>query len=278
MRDIESIIRERKASAAKLCKHEKKYGDLLCSPCLRGAVISAYIQAVIPEDHRNLNIDNFSGEVKIDGRSVQVLSTDVQLAAKKKVLWYCWKGIEMGESYDFVDWFKKSAMEQRLQDGTNVVIYGESHDVRGGKLKHKQLGKTLLASIIIKEAICLKFLDGHVGDTYEWVDFSLMCKRLMGQAEGERSYNDEIDNWEEADWLVVDSMTFGDKTNNARSFRANVLDRIFVERRDRKLPNILVFQDDIEKCEDPKGEFGPALSDIITSKKTLKICLSERKQ
>jgi hypothetical protein len=278
MRDIESIIRERKASASKLCKHDKKYGDLLCNVCLRGAVISAYIQAVIPEDHRSLTIDDFRGEVVTDGRSVKVLSDEVQQRAKEQVLRYCWRGVELGESYDFVDWFKRSQMERRLQDGTNVVIHGEGVQMQRGRAQHKQLGKTLLASIIIKEAIHLKFRDGHVGDTYEWVDFSLMCKRLMGQAEGERSYNDEIDNWEEADWLVVDSMTFGDKTTNARSFRANVLDRIFVERRDRKLPNILVFQDDLDKCDDPKGEFGPALSDIIHSKKTLKICLSERKK
>ena len=168
-------------------------------------------------------------------------------------------------------------MEQRLNDGISVVIHGESFSLDHGKLHHRQLGKTLLASIIIKEAIRLKFLDGHVGDSYEWADFSYMCKRLMAQAEGERSYEDEIDNWEEADWLVVDSITFNDKTANGRQFRANVLEKVFVERKDKKLPSILVFQDDLNRCDDLKGEYGPALSEIITSRKTMKICLSETK-
>jgi hypothetical protein len=208
-----------------------------------------------------------------------MLADDVVISALKQITDYCWRDIEEGEPYSRFEWGKRSIMDNRMTDGSNVVIYGNPvSKIRGGKLLKKPLGKTMIAAIIMKEAIGRKMYDGHLGDRFEWVGFELMTKRLLEQAKGDRSHDDEIDDWEESDWLVVDGITFNDKSEGGRQFRANVLDKMFVERVEKRRPSILVFQDDIEKCEDLRLEFGSEIAKIITGRKTVRICVNALKE
>jgi hypothetical protein len=246
-----------------------------CAPgCERAALVSAYIETIVPEGFRRLTIEDFSGEVTTaGGKAIRVLRKDVTATAREQIVKYCWKGIEPGEPYHRGEWGQKSIMDQRREEGTNVVIYGNASNVKQGKLHRVPVGKTMIASIVMKEAIHRKFYRGHLADKFEWVQFPTLVKRLLGQAKGEKSYDDEIDDWEEADWLVVDGITFNDKTESARSFRASVLDQLFIERVEKRLPTIFVFQDDIEKCDDYKAEFGVAIANILSSRKTFRICV-----
>jgi hypothetical protein len=244
------------------------------------ATINAYINTTIPEEFQRFTIGDFTGEA-IDGKNkVRLLKDEVVAAAKDVIIQYCWKGIEEGETYKPETWLPRSIMNRRREEGTSIIIYGnpwkKSNEGSRVKTFKKPLGRTLIAAIILKEAIYLRWLPGHLADKYEWVPYNLLCHQLMAQGKGDKNYDGQIMDYEEADWLVVDGITLSDTNSDAaRIFRSNVLDKLFSARADEGLPNVLVFQDDISKCEDIQGEFGITLSGIINGRKTFKVVLSE---
>jgi hypothetical protein len=62
-----------------------------------------------------------------------------------------------------------------------------------------------------------------------------------------------------------------------RGFKASVLEKLFGERVENKLPNILVFQDDVSKFDDLQFDFGPSINSIINSRKTHRVAMLDKK-
>jgi hypothetical protein len=244
------------------------------------ACMEAYIEVNVPEEYHNYNLDDFEGIIE-EGegdrrKKVKVLDEKIVAEARKQLIDFCWKDILKGEEYDKSSWLVRSLLGDRRRDGTSLVIYGPKWvaDRTAHALKRKASGKTMLAAIVLKEVIKLRLLPGHTADSYAWIDYTTLIHRLIAKAQGDNSFNNEIMDYGEVDWLVVDGISIIEKGSDAqKSFRANLLDRVFTERREAGLPNILVFQDNLRQVEDFQEQFGTALNSIVNSQRTKRISL-----
>ena len=151
-------------------------------------------------------------------------------------------------------------MMKRFSNGNNVAIFGVSP---------KPIGRTMLASIIMKEAIRLRATHKTRGQTYDWIDFS----KLFHVIEKDTV---ELSDYKSCDWLVVDNILRMTRSVKQTTLMVDMIDPFFIERFYNKQPTILVFKFDIrDKSMDIEKTFGIGISKILDSKRTLKIPLSE---
>lgn len=241
--------------------------------CRINADIWGNIFSVIPENYTHATIQDFTGFYNKN----KVLDQKSLLLAREKIINYCWSGIEKGIDYSYEDWQPNSIIDQRLNNGTNIIIYGNpwSIDISASKdsFKKKKLGKTLVASIIMKEAIFQRHKPERMIDTYHWVNGILFCNRLMENA-AKDSYAEEIAEMEETDWLVIDSLDYIKNNENGKQFRASVLDKFFSERLNCKKPTIIIFGEDISSNNNLEADFGVMVNSIVNSKNTCHIHLA----
>lgn len=275
MRDIKDIRKQYEiAYANKLCR----LNDItLCEKefctCKHAAEAWAYIDTVIPENFRKMSIMKFDGMSydKIDTLIPQSIATQ----AKDIICNYCF-----GTSYQDIEKScvvkkkrkdailkmlaeKSSKMLDRFKNGNHVVIFGSSTD--------GPIGRTMVASIILKEAIKLRMTSSKMsGHTYGWVDFAILKQAIRDESKDSYDYRF-------SDWLVVDNITDPSFTTLAqRAYFSNLLDPFFIDRFNNKLPTILVFKFDIRLPTIHIEElFGPGLASIVNSSATFKIPLSE---
>ncbi len=124
----------------------------------------------------------------------------------------------------------------------------------------------------------MRWRPGHEGDSYCYEDYGQLTQRLLKQADGEHSYDKQINVYKDCDWLVVDNISARKESDAQKRYRTSVLNSLFGERIEAGLPNILVFQDDISKMvQELEQEFGSFISEIVRSKKTHKIALIDGK-
>lgn len=247
---------------------------------MKMAQVWAYRDAVIPNEYRNFTIDDFTG-VK-NGR--RLLPTSLVQRAREAVTKYCWNGIEEGSEYDAIEWLNKTAMPHRREFGTNLVIYGNPWHTEPGtnglpKTFRLPLGRTMLAAIVLKEAINLRLLSGtgHLSDRYGWINYQALTTMLMEKANGRKDFDDDVWHYESADWLVLDGLEV--RKDAGTAFRASVLDQFFTVRLQAGRPNILVFQDDISKfgVDEIREHFGSQMSNqIVSSSKTHHVVLLDK--
>lgn len=247
--------------------------------CETAAQIATQIESVIPDEYQQYEIDDFTGTMK-DGR--KVLKTNIVNAAKLSIFSYCWDGFDPDEigQYSFRDRWAMSAMEKRRKNGNSIIIYGDpwASAVQTGMLKtfKNPIGRSMLASIVMKEAIRLRARAGHTADTYGWVSYNRLYDKLMQRAKEVSDYNEELNIYEGCDWLCVDGFEIEKANDATRQFKSKVLDGFFDERLKNGLPNILVFQDDLSKDLDLRSEFGLSVNSIINSRKTTRVKLLEK--
>lgn len=263
------------------CKaHEGGYEKRPLSGCRCeiASQVAVYTECFIPEDYQKYEISDFTGMK--DGR--RIIDSKIVAAAKSELVKYCWDDIDPDEvgNYDFITWWPKSAMARRRKYGNSIVIYGDPwvRQSNGAQVKtfKQPIGRTMLASIVMKEAIRMRMLPGHLADSYAWISYGRLSEKLMQQAkDGEP--DDEMRLCESADWLCVDGFEIEKQNEATRIFRAKTLDMFFQERWGDGLPNILVFQDDISKLEDLRQDFGMTVNTIVNSPKTTRIKLLDGK-
>ncbi len=241
-----------------LCKKE------ICR-CRILSEIWAYIDVVIPEEFRHLSIFDFSGESK---EEKNLVSSKIVIETKNNICKYCWgmSWIDVKKKYKvefkIKDFFNhNSMMEKRRKNGNNVIIFGESL---------KPLGRTLIASIIIKEAIKLRMKNGDRGQSYDWVDFASLKDGIIND-------KDEVVYYRSCDWLVVDNIECNLSSSEKQKFFLNdLVTPFFLGRQSDNLPTILVFKFDIRKKTFNIGDFlGSGIDGIINNRKTLRIPLCD---
>lgn len=276
MKDIKDTRKKyESAYAQKMCN----LGDIsLCKKefcyCKHAAEAWAFIDTIIPENFRKLTIMKFDGmsNNKVD----TLIPAKIALEAKDKICEYCW-----GSTYKSIEDAcpkkkKKEAMTKymakqspiimadRFLNGNHVVIFGTSSGV--------PIGRTLVASIIMKEAIKLRMRSSKMaGHTYGWVDFSILRQNI--KEESKESYD-----YRYADWLVVDNITDTSFLSiKQRAYYTEMLNPFFVDRFNSKLPTILVFKFDIRLSSiNIEDLFGTGIASIVNSPSTFKIPLSEK--
>lgn len=246
-----------------------------CETC---AQVQVHIECVIPDEYQKFELNDFTGVVK-DGK--RVIKPTIVSEARNQLISYCWEGIGDGEEYDFKTWWDRSIMEKRRRNGNSIIIYGNpwaSGITGSGVRTFKQaLGRTMLAAIVMKEAIRMRARPNHMADSYAWVSYTKLYDRLMSHATS-GDYADEVSTYQSADWLCVDGFEIEKQNEATRQFKAKVLDLFFDERMNAGLPNILVFQDDIsQEMLDLRSEFGLSVNSLISSSKTTRVKLLETK-
>lgn len=255
-------------------KYYNKSREQLCEceeiQCSSLAEFWAYVHAVVPENHAKYNIFDFDGiaVLRDNTRDISV-PPKVALHAKNQICRYCWgigwdyikeetADINKDDIHSFLR--KRSALPTRYEDGNNVVIFGTSE---------RPIGKTMLASIVMKEAIRMRIASRDRGQTYNWIDFSKLLSYIAIDSS-------DLVNYRSCDWLVIDNIMRKSRSAAQLTLLTDFLDPFFIERFENKLPTILVFKFDIrDKSLLMEKIFGIGMSRIVESDRTFMVPLSE---
>jgi hypothetical protein len=278
MNELERLKKLGEEHYRKLCPYPPTEGahSPNCA-CVKAGQIWAFRQVFIPAEIRGLTLENFTGQK--GGK--QILTPNMVANAKRAFVKYCFANLseeDVGD-YDEKKWLDNSIIAQRHEQGHSLVIYGNPYRVSSTsehKFVKSPIGRTMLACLVLREAINLRHKPGHEGDTYCYDTYDQICQRLLKQAGGDKSHDEEINVYKECDWLVVDNIAVRKETEAAKRYRNSVLNAMFGERIDSGLPSILVFQDDLSTV-DLEEEFGTFIAQIVRNKKTHKIALVEKK-
>lgn len=255
--------------------------------CVSPAEVAALTRTLLPQSCFLKHLEDFSGDVPGEG---SVLPPAIVKTARDSVIEYCWgKGpFAPDTNFNSIELLKRSVLSYRRREGHSLIIHGDSyhrttrqetfqnrgmsHDVKVPVVKKKATGKTLLASIVLKEVIRQRLFPGHLGDSYEWISFPSLKSKVM-----ERE-NASIIDYQTCDWLVVDRIQPIDRVSeNMRGYQLERLDTVFVDRIENNLPTILVFQFDITKdleADTLQEKLGLGVSMIAEKDTTFNICLS----
>lgn len=281
MKEVADNIEKWRRYYANTCPaHQGGYAKkpLVCA-CETAAQVQTYIECVIPEDYQKYQLDDFTGMK--DGK--RLVKEKVVQEARQQLVSYCWTGIEEGEDFDMKTWWPRTAMDKRRRSGSSIIIYGNpwASSTATGTVKtfRQPIGRTMLAAIVMREAIRLRALHGHQSDGYAWVSYNRLYDKLMQRAKDVDAFSDELTRYQNVDWLCVDGFEIEKQNEATRAFKAKVLDSFFDERLRMGLPNILVFQDDLSQDQhDLRQEFGISVNSIINSSKTTRVKLLESKE
>ena len=227
--------------------------------CKIAAETQAYFHAIIPEPYYKFTIHDFDG---LSTDNNLLIDGDVAIEAKKKVIDYCWKDVDILQVQDLsiAELDKHSCISKRRLRGNNVVIFDDSSlNQKSGK---NPKGKTLIASLIMKEAIKSRLFDAEsLCQTYDWVEYPILENKVL------KKEDINVSELCSSDWLVVDDITYTDQR-----WRKQALDAFFLERYNDGLPTILVIRFDITKFNS-EDALGVAITKIIRDPKTFVISL-----
>jgi hypothetical protein len=288
MKDTSRLFEQYLAAYRSNCPHWTSSG---CDSghgckCTAPAEVNAITRALLPPSCFDKNLSDFMGAVP--GKDKPVLSSEVVAVAKAVLVKYCWNDLSFDGDTDFnaPAVLKRSVLTGRHANGTSLVIHGNSlrgHTTNSGSgdtFKHKlqvsnhSIGRTLLASIVMKEVVRQRSFPGHIGDTYEWISFPALKSRVTERDQ------DAVREYQTCDWLVVDAIHPLEKvSDNMKGYMLEKLNSVFVERSESRLPTILVFQYDIQADIDSNSlheKVGLGLSQIVEDETTFRICLTDR--
>jgi hypothetical protein len=240
------------------------------SICSSLAEFWAYVYSVVPEEHGHYTIFDFLGYTfdKINKERKVVIPPKVALAAKNEICRYCWgmdwqtiknKKEKMDQKSIMKFLREHSVMGRRLKNGNSVAIYGRSL---------QPIGRTMVASIIMKEAMKLRITHHTRKHTYDWIDFNTLVAAV-------KKDSFDLADYRSCDFLVVDNIISTFRTAKQTTFIVDMVDSFFNGRFYDRLPTILVFKFDIDNpAEMVETKFGVGINKIIESKRTSKIRLS----
>lgn len=278
MRKVDGlIIQYKKFYAKKYCnKKVEELTEKELDEVKKIAEMGAYIDGIIPDGFGDYTIFDFNGYAinKKDNSRTSTIPKKVALRARNSICKFCWglpwkeisKKRKENENSAKKYLRDHSALMQRYDNGNNIIIYGESK---------RPIGRTMLASIVMKEAFRLRGTHHTISHSYDWVDFS----RLMREIEKDVIHNEEskeLIHYNTCDWLVVDNIQKKLRSEKQNTLYTDLLDSFFIPRYNSRQPTILVFKFDIrDKHFDFEKVYGTGLSKILESDKTFKIPLSE---
>ncbi len=240
------------------------------SVCSSLAEFWAYVYSVIPEEHGHFTIFDFLGYTLDNTTKVRqvVIPPKIALHAKNEICKYCWgmdwkdikeKQAKLDRKSTMKFLRENSVMDRRVKSGSNVVIYGSSD---------QPIGRTMVASIIMKEAIKLRVTHHTRRHTYDWIDFNTLMSAV-----DKDSF--DLADYRSCDWLVIDNIMSKYRSAKQTTLLIDLVDPFFIDRFNNRLPTILVFKFDISNpAMMIEKRFGVGIHRIIESNRTCKIPLS----
>lgn len=243
--------------------------------CKAISEVCAYIKYIIPEEYIYLSIYDFKG-VSSMNEAIQndpTVSLDFDILAQKakeKIWEYCWRGKCPNDSDSRFSTQKMdslSSIDKRFNDGSNLIIHGDSYysfydsNIRKNKKIKLQTGKSMLAAIVLKEAIRRKLFASNNASTYQYVSFPVLRNDLL-----DKDKKDYISDLSEVDWLVIDDIFFdGEYSHDYKQYFKRQFDAFLMSRVENGKPTIFVMQFNINDI-DIKEDFGFAMDKVINLK------------
>jgi hypothetical protein len=242
----------------KTCKRE---GGCVCA---KYGEIYALIHSLIKPEYRKSNFYDFTGKLSDDAKT-KVVSNASDI--RKKLWTYLYGDADIKAGLDRKHLNQLSVLDKRFVDGSSLIIHGDSqHTEKDGGFyvrRHVPMGKTLLASIVMVDAIYRRAYPTNRAMTYDWISF-LQLRQMLKQKE-----NDQLSETQEADWLVIDDLDLIEKGDHSRSnaWTKEMFDSFLIERIEQRRPTILVCNFDATKTNlDEK--MGAAFAKIVSSSNT----------
>ena len=215
--------------------------------CSSMAECMAYHSSALPHGYVDVEISSFNGHVNGN----RTVDNHVVATAIAKVMNYCFGDSLVKPDASRYDLYKASVMDQRFSSGTNLIIHGESKSANKNKL-----GKTMLASIVMKEAIWRRMFKDNKAYTYMFKS----CAEIVDDIISKRSADAQVNSFN-ADWLCIDDLFL-----SSRQSQGHILDQIMSVRLRENLPSILVIQFDPFKINNPEESLGNHVMKMLSDK------------
>ena len=243
--------------------------------CKFAAELKAYRYTILPKGFQSYTIFDYSGLTEQDRKDLNAeeiaIRRRIAVRAKRILVKYCW-GMSLEELQNIyrkdskqID--EKSVMDLRHKQGSCVVIHG---------VKDRHIGRTMLASIIMREAIKRRFRsNSNALQTYDWIEFATLKDDVLQKTDSMAAAE-----YQSCDWLVIDNIEPQiHATGRAQNYLSSMLDPFFIHRIEKGLPTILVFRFDIKReIMSIQNSFGIGIDRIINDVGTFKISLIEEEE
>lgn len=243
MKNLQDIIDEQLSQLKAHCPSFSKNAS--CSrgnSCICSAIaeINGYCEKTLPSGFESSDLGKLNGIAN----GCKVLSDQVVKRILSKVGDYCF-GEEIADSIPNRTRLNQiSKMDLRFNEGHNLVIHGSVGSSSSGR--HKvPIGKTFIASIVMREAIWRRMFATNKAFSYMFVSAEMLVDSTFSSKKSK-----EIPQSRLVDWLCVDDIYMG------RSHLASVLDETISYRMSVKLPTILVLQFDATQGVDIESDIG----------------------
>tara|TARA_Y100000310_G_scaffold224912_1_gene226789 strand:- start:5882 stop:6667 length:786 start_codon:yes stop_codon:yes gene_type:complete len=257
MKNLEHLINKSYKALKSNC-HEslcKEAGGVCYCKCL--AEVMGYQRAIIPSGLAGLEFSNFNGQ----GFNEEIISKESASLAMSKISEFCFGSPILLKTNDRKELNKKSIMDNRFQDGSMVFIHGE----KKGKSKKTTppLGRSLVASLILKEAIWRRLFSENKAFTYHYAMMSKIKSDVMDRSE-------DISTYYNVDWLIID-----DVFCEPDKIQSISLDKILSHRISKNLPCIICLEFNMFKRDNLESIVGRYIPKLLNGENTFLINLGQ---
>jgi len=154
-----------------------------------------------------------------------------------------------------------SIMDDRFMDGSMIFIHGEKK--KKTKSSTLPLGRSLVASLILKEAIWRRLFSGNKAFTYHYAMMSKIKSDIMDRTE-------DVGTYYNADWLVID-----DVFCEPDKIQSISLDKILSHRISKNLPCIICLEFNMLKRDSLESIVGRYIPKLLNGENTFLINLGQ---
>lgn len=239
--------------------------------CRKLAEVRGHIDYVIPSQYRELTVDNARGWIKNkEGKEQQVWSEDNQINIQNILREYLFGNEDSSSFKCREDYNKASKLDTRFIEGSNLIIHGNIIRAKKAGLPSQPIptGKTLIACIVLKEAIWRRLYVTNRADTYSLISYQTLRQGLKLKTE-------KTNDLKECDWLAIDdiSLPINENDFNHQNF-VSMFDDFLMSRMENNLPTILICEFDA-LAKDYTNILGYSFQKMVTAKNTWLIPVGE---
>jgi hypothetical protein len=242
VKSLEDIISVQLRQLQKHCPSFSKVGSCgRSNACVCSAVaeVNGYCMKTLPSGFEHSDLGNLNGIAN----GCRVLPEYVVRRVLGKIGEYCF-GEDIADSIpNRTQLNLMSKMDIRFNEGHNLIIHGGN--AQGGSRNKIPLGKTLVASIVMREAIWRRMFSSNKAFSYMFTSSEMLIESVFSSKRMK-----EIPMARTVDWLCIDDIYTG------RSHLSSVLDEVVSHRMSVKLPTIIVLQFDAAQNVEVENDIG----------------------
>jgi DNA replication protein DnaC len=264
--EISSVIKYYLNQYEKKCNFYK--GENLCDRkelgclCKKMAEISSLIYTIIPKEYHNFNIHKLSGFVLTKNGKDKVWSDADFVNIITTLSDYMYGRDSIGDFFTRDELNKISVLDKRYANGSNLVIHGNPfRNTKAGITRNVPTGKTLLACVILIDAIWRRMYAANKANTYSLSSYQTLKQDI-------KQKTDRAQDLKECDWLVIDDIVLpnNELDFNHQSF-VSMFDDFLMTRMENHLPTIMLCEFDVQS-RDYTDVMGYSFQKLVNSSNT----------